>query len=294
MKSRVGKLTSAIKRLSGAAIVLAITLLPVVGMFNAFHIGVGNADTRKVEKIQPLYTRPQDKQPLKPFDQPIITVTFDDGWESVYTEALPILQRDGIRTTQFIIAGDFADPGYMSYDQVKSLHQLGHELGSHTMSHPDLAKLNDAQLVHELADSKATLGTIQYDIKDLALPYGSVNDKALAYIKQYYRSSRGSDALKTFSPEQSINTKDNFDRYNIGAFSVTHDTSLATLKSYIDYTIKHNGWLVLAYHQISSDPKDEYGVSKEDFKRQMDLISGLNIRVAPEGAVLDAILDHRN
>lgn len=293
MKFRVGKLYSATKRLSGATIVLAITILPVVGVFNSFHADLGKADARKIENVQSLYERPQDKQPLKPFDKPIITVTFDDGWESVYTDALPILQRDGIPTTQFIIAGNFDDPGYLSYDQVKSLHAAGHEIGSHTMSHPDLTKISDSQLVQELANSQATLNTIQPNVVDFAIPYGSVNDHSLAYVKRYYRSARGSDGEKTFDPALSINTKANFDRYNIGAFSVTRDTSLATLKSYIDYTIAHNGWLVLAYHQINDDTKDNYGVSEEDFKQQMDMISKMNIRIAPEGAVLDAVMDKK-
>lgn len=290
MKSPIKRFLSGLSRLGGGLIVLAFVAVPAFISLKGFDVGAlhsGNA--RSVKKFQPLAQRTADKQPVRPFDEPIISITFDDGWESVYTDALPILQQDGIPTTQFIIAGEFNDPGYMSYDQVKSLHSLGHEIGSHTMSHPDLTKINDTQLTHELADSRATLEAIQPDVKDFAIPYGSVNAKSLAYIKIYYRSARGSDGSKTFNIRQDLNTKDNFDRYNINAFSVTRNTSLATLRSYIDYTIAHKGWLVLAYHQINSDSQDDYGVSREAFKQQMDMISKTNIRVAPEGAVLDAM-----
>jgi peptidoglycan/xylan/chitin deacetylase (PgdA/CDA1 family) len=291
MKSRVGKLKSAVARAVSGAIVLAITLLlPAVAVFNALHVGASkDSDPRKVVSVQPLNVRAVDNQPLRPFNEPVITVTFDDGWESVYTDALPALQKNGIPTTQFIISGNFNNPGYLSYNQVKSLKQSGHEIGSHTVTHPDLTKISEVQLLNELENSKSSLSTIQPDVADFAIPYGSTNPTVQTYIKRFYRSARESDGTKTFTEEDGINIRENFDSYNIRAFAVMRSTDPATLQKYIDYTIAHNGWLVLAYHQIDDNGSDNYGVSKENFEKQMEVVSKSSVRVATEGSVLDAL-----
>jgi peptidoglycan/xylan/chitin deacetylase (PgdA/CDA1 family) len=57
------------------------------------------------------------------FGQPLLSVTFDDGWESVYTQAMPILQRDGIRTTQYVLSGTEKDPLYMSWAQIGAMQR---------------------------------------------------------------------------------------------------------------------------------------------------------------------------
>jgi peptidoglycan/xylan/chitin deacetylase (PgdA/CDA1 family) len=45
----------------------------------------------------------------------------------------------------------------MSYDQVRSLIQHGHTVGSHTMTHPNMAYVNEDEARHELTHSKRFL-----------------------------------------------------------------------------------------------------------------------------------------
>jgi peptidoglycan/xylan/chitin deacetylase (PgdA/CDA1 family) len=289
MKSRKQQFTSALSRLGGTIVVLAIVLVPALTSLKAFHVSADPSKKPKLAKIQPLNVRPQDKQPIKPFNEPLITVSFDDGWESVYTDALPTLQQDGIPTTQYIIAGEFSNPAYLTYDQVKAMHSAGHEVGSHTMTHPDLTSLSEEQVFYQLSESKTVLSTIQPNVQDFAAPYSASNTITDAYVKRLYRSNRLSDGSKTFSPAKDVNTAANFNAYRINAFAVTRQTNMATIQSYIDYAVAHNGWLVLVYHQIDENPGDDYGVNKEAFKQQMDMVSKTNVRIATLGQVLDAI-----
>jgi peptidoglycan/xylan/chitin deacetylase (PgdA/CDA1 family) len=289
MKSRKEQLISALSRLGGTLVVLAIVVVPALTSLKAFRVSADPNKQEKLAKIQPLAARPQDKQSIKPFNQPLISVTFDDGWESVYTDGLPVLQEDGIPTTQYIIAGEFSNPAYMTYDQVKAFKGAGHDIGSHTMTHPDLTTLSEDQLFYQLSESKNVLSAFQPNVRDFATPYSSSNATTEAYVKRLYRSNRLSDGTKTFNPEKDINMAVNFNPYAINAFAVTRQTNIATIQSYIDYTVAHNGWLVLVYHQINDNPGDDYGVSKKDFKQQMDLVSKTNIRVATLGQVIDAM-----
>ena len=45
----------------------------------------------------------------------------------------------------------------MSWDEVRALRELGHEIGAHTHSHPILSKLSEEEQTHELALSRDTI-----------------------------------------------------------------------------------------------------------------------------------------
>jgi peptidoglycan/xylan/chitin deacetylase (PgdA/CDA1 family) len=287
-KSRLSKIRPAFSRLGVNLIVLAIFILPLVSLFNTFKAGATHQDQRKVFNVEPLHLNARDKQSPRPFEEPIITVEFDDGWESVYTQALPVLQQYGIPTTQYIIAGEFNNPDYMSYKQVVSLKKAGHDIGSHTVTHPNLTTLDDTQLLKELAGSKNALEKIQPNVDDLAVPYGATNPNVTNFIKKYYRSDRLSDGSQTDSPQLDVNVGQNFDAYKIHAFAITRSTNLATLQNYIDYTKAHNGWLILVYHQINNQKNDEYSMSKNDFINQMQVIKNSGVNLATESSVMNA------
>src|SRR5688572_27578610 len=89
---------------------------------------------------------------------PQVTITFDDGFLSTYTNALPILSARNITATIYpntstINTGTQADgfPG-MSWAQLESLqNDFGWEVGGHTDTHPELPTLTQPQIANELA-----------------------------------------------------------------------------------------------------------------------------------------------
>src|SRR4051812_9720176 len=98
-----------LKHILVSVAILGFFIIPlyITGLFlvNA----MGTHDSRKVIDVPVFQIRPVDQttDAIHPLDQPLVSISFDDGWESVYTEALPILQQDGIHTTQYIITGTF-------------------------------------------------------------------------------------------------------------------------------------------------------------------------------------------
>lgn len=119
------------------------------------------------------YTNGGFTLPEKPF-----IITFDDGYLSNYTYALPLLKEYGYTAAIFTVTGtvgvsDVAFP-HFNWPQAKEMSQSGVvEIYSHTNSHADLSTLSTAQLILELRRSKilieSKLGT-KCDV--FAAPFG--------------------------------------------------------------------------------------------------------------------------
>jgi peptidoglycan/xylan/chitin deacetylase (PgdA/CDA1 family) len=66
---------------------------------------------------------------------------------------------------------------FMNWEEVKALHRLGFEIGSHTVHHPILSRCDEEQLVRELTESKRTIeGHLQTECFSLAYPNGGRED----------------------------------------------------------------------------------------------------------------------
>ena len=94
--------------------------------------------------------------PLPP--KPVI-ITFDDGYRDNYTNAFPILKEFGYPATFFVVT-DFVDEGrpeYMTWDQLREMHNAGMEIGSHSRDHPDLRGKSGEYLIWQILGSSQTI-----------------------------------------------------------------------------------------------------------------------------------------
>ena len=114
------------------------------------------------------------KLPSKP-----VVVSFDDGYTSHLTNALPVLRAHGwpgvlnlqVNQTRFDLKPD----------AVKQLIRAGWEVDAHTFSHPDLTTLDDAQLRHEVADARTTLRRqFGVPVNFICYPAGAYDDRVIA------------------------------------------------------------------------------------------------------------------
>ena len=70
-----------------------------------------------------------------------VVLTFDDGYQDNFDNAFPLLKQAGF-TAAFFVITDFVDtgrPGYMTWNELRTMHEAGMEIGSHSRDHPDLA-----------------------------------------------------------------------------------------------------------------------------------------------------------
>ncbi len=73
------------------------------------------------------------QQPLLPRS---VLLTFDDGLESLYTVAFPLLRAHGMAAVAFIVPAFIGHPGFCTWDQLREMHESG-VIGvqSHTLFH---------------------------------------------------------------------------------------------------------------------------------------------------------------
>ena len=89
----------------------------------------------------------------KPIPDRLLVLTFDDSAKSHYTIARPLLKEYGFGATFFITEGfDFKDNkrDYMTWEEIRELHQDGFEIGNHTRDHPGITDKTVDRLAEQL------------------------------------------------------------------------------------------------------------------------------------------------
>ena len=88
---------------------------------------------------------------MEPVPDRLIVLTFDDGNKSDISVVAPVLREHGFGASFYITEGlgyheDPAKERYVSWDDVRQLHELGFEVGNHTGSHPNMTELSRAEM----------------------------------------------------------------------------------------------------------------------------------------------------
>lgn len=112
-----------------------------------------------------------------------ILLTFDDGSETVYTEALPIMQKYGFTGTAYIVYNFIGAGRFVDRDQIRELYAAGWEIGSHSISHNDLTMYSDKQEDEIVSSRKRLESYLGIPIFSFAYPFGAYNSDSLRFVK---------------------------------------------------------------------------------------------------------------
>lgn len=121
-------------------------------------------------------------------------ITFDDGDEDQYTNAFPVLKKFNFPAMFYIITARVDKKNFISWEQLKEMAAEGMEIGSHTVTHPDLPRVTSS-LEWQLTDSRRELEKhLGFDVKFFAYPGGA-------------HSPRVEDALKDAGYLSAVTTR---------------------------------------------------------------------------------------
>ena len=136
----------------------------------------------------------------------IIILAFDDSPKSQFTLAKPILDKYGYKGSFFTVC-NFVNNGInrfgnesMSWQNIKSLQQQGHDIESHTMTHTALHNRSQQDLIYEIGGSKQCLFDHGINTTIFAYPAstGSENATIINIVSKYYDLARSGDAPLAF------------------------------------------------------------------------------------------------
>lgn len=108
-------------------------------------------------------------------------ISFDDGHESDWESASPVLADFGLKARFFITAGFLGKTGYMSWQQLRALLASGQRIGAHGWSHRLMTGCDRQQLATELDYARKALEDgLGIAVTELSLPGGRSNARVLA------------------------------------------------------------------------------------------------------------------
>jgi peptidoglycan/xylan/chitin deacetylase (PgdA/CDA1 family) len=201
-----------------------------------------------------------------------VSLTFDDGiYPSQLQVALPALNQRGIKGSFNLIAD------WTIWSWWPDVVNAGHEIGSHTLTHPFLTQLSPADASYEIATSRELIeANIPGQLSlSFAYPYGAVNSTVESLIRQYYIGARGVGwGLNDYQTNNY-----NLLAYDVSPFTVSQMAYLA------DQAAGQGKWLINIFH--SFDPT-QYGTwSPDQFISYLDYLKGkTDLWIAPLSTVL--------
>ena len=170
-----------------------------------------------------------------------ISITFDDGHLDTYEIACPYLIENNIPFTIFVIT-DFIKnekKGYMNESMLKELSKNNLvTVGSHSVSHFKLTKLDDKSIYNEVNDSKSYLeNLLGKKIITLSYPHGQYNNRVLEKVNN-------AGYKLAFSSKFNSN-KNNEDRFSLCRSEIWNSDTIEIFKQKLE-----GSWDWLSYKDI--------------------------------------------
>lgn len=173
----------------------------------------------------------------------------DEGYEKI---------RNGkmINTGEVIFHNNVEDT--TTWEQYKLYSSQGHEIASHTVTHPRLAVLDEKNMLYELEQSKADLLKFigEESIFSAEGPYGTENERVMEYAHEIYPALRNrmpEDWLEEINRGSDANPGESNREYVQWQRGPQTRHSIEEMKSWVDTVMNHdNIWLVLVIHGVEN------------------------------------------
>lgn len=208
----------------------------------------------------------------------VVSITFDDGWSSLYSEGKPIMDANGFVGTAFIIPAKVGTAGYVTQEEVDALHSAGWDISGH--SDYNLPSLTSGQLTAEIDYVASYLASGDYRGKDLfAYPYGAWNGAVVTELKNKF--------IAGFNIDGWNNPLSNLSPFRINRQSVDKWTTTAMIQGWIDAAVANKEWCILNFHTLVDTLVDGQDFLIDDFRTVIEYLNTNNILTLPVSEVLE-------
>ncbi len=207
----------------------------------------------------------------------LVTLTFDDGSYSHYTNAFPAMDNYNYKGVVYVVT-DFIGGSHMDATELLSLQDAGWEIGGHSKDFLDLTALTENELITKINESHSYFVNLGLRQEHFAYPGGRYNSAVENIVSGYYSTGRTTECgFNTY------NTK-----YKLKIQNGSEDIS--AVKAYIDQAATDNSWLILMFHKIG----EPGGVNMSNFYDILYYLNSSNVDVVTIGKALENISSYTN
>ena len=124
---------------------------------------------------------------------PTVIFTFDDGFAELTTLGRSIFDAVGKKCTCYIVPTRIGTSGYMTVDDLHTMHDSGYDLECHSYDHANFSTLTEAQIITNFQNANAFYIANNLPIpKHFAYPYGGTEIAAFNTVYRYRQTARWS------------------------------------------------------------------------------------------------------
>jgi len=199
---------------------------------------------------------------LKPrIERPIVSFSFDDCPKSVIENAIKPLAQENWRSTVYIAMGLCGTTNHlglhMNADDVKSLHENGHEIADHTFNHIDATQHSLKDFIADIERNQAALNACDITpSQTFAYPYGQATTGVKLALANKFKGSRGINSRES---------SEDIDLNQIRANRLYAGAEFEKLMKQIERIKSKPGWFPIFTHDVRENPS-QYGCTPEQMQ----------------------------
>lgn len=257
-----------------------ITIYSCKQEINSFSELETSSETKQ-SRISATVPSPYELATWNGFRSAAVSYTFDDNCTNQLAIAIPAMNTYGFKGTLFTVTN--WNPNWQG---LKSAASNGHEVASHSVSHPTMSTLSSSQQTTEIVGSaNAISSNVGITPRTLAWPNCSVGSISIA--QQSYIAGRGcSGQVESSTPSNIMNVS------SLICGSAGNVKTNSDFQSRANAAASTEGWAVFLIHGMDND--GGYSpLSSTEFKNSLSFfnVNGAKFWVASFGSVIRYIAE---
>lgn len=179
------------------------------------------------------------------------------------------LIREGLRIAHYKI----------NPEDVKEIY-AGHEVASHSLTHPDLTTLDEAEIIRQVEQDRLNLSSlVGYEVVGMAYPCGPNDDRVAGII----REKTGIKYSRTVTDVDSFDPQQNLYRFKPNVYHLDFDRMMKMGKEFVELKADKPQIFYIWGHSYEMDYGPDYWIKLEEFfeliSNKDDIFYGTNSEV---------------
>ena len=229
-----------------------------------------------------------DNSPAYPHG--VVTLTFDDGYASAYTQGKDYMDQYKFPGTVYVIHDLVNDDPYLSITQLDRMHAGGWDIAPHAdrvaNHNHGFDTLDPAVAAADLRAEIAWLETVGYGpVHHWAYPRGLFDSHLIDTMKPLVSASRTTH----YRTVETLPVADPYRLRCIQPQAITPNTEPGTLEWYVDQVSEFGGWLIVMFHDLVATPVLPTEFSVKQFRTFVDYLQVKGAAVKTLGSILGSM-----